>query len=132
MPSLWNKCLDRLESELTPQQFNTWIRPLHAVEEGNSLRLLAPNHYVRDWVYNNLANRITEVLSRVANSDGAKVIVQVGSRHTDYPPHDTPQQTWKAMNSPSNENHAVVRRRHTSGLRPGASNFWFMIALRRL
>ncbi len=119
MPSLWNQCLDRLESELSPQQFNTWIRPLHAVEEGNSLRLLAPNHFVRDWVHDNLAGRIREVLARVANTDGARVIVQVGSRHTDYPPDVAPQRTWKPIHEPSIENHAVERRRHTSGLRPG-------------
>ena len=46
----WERCLDRLEIDLTPEQFNTWIRPLHAVEDGAILRLLAPNQFVRDWV----------------------------------------------------------------------------------
>jgi len=31
---MWQQCLDRLEAELTIQQFNTWIRPLQAVEDG--------------------------------------------------------------------------------------------------
>ena len=83
--SLWEQCLDRLEGELSPQQFNTWIRPLHAVEEGDSLRLLAPNHFVRDWVNDNLANRIKEVLVRIHNSGCARVVVQVGSRDADLP-----------------------------------------------
>ena len=30
--SLWQQCLRQLERELTPQQYNTWIRPLQAVE----------------------------------------------------------------------------------------------------
>ena len=48
--SLWDKCLHRLEAELSPQQFNTWIRPLHAIDGEGSLRLLAPNRFVLDWV----------------------------------------------------------------------------------
>ena len=30
--SLWNRCLRVLESELPMQQFNTWVRPLQAIE----------------------------------------------------------------------------------------------------
>ncbi len=30
--SLWDKCLNYLRDEIPPQQYNTWIRPLHAVE----------------------------------------------------------------------------------------------------
>ena len=79
-PTLWNKCLDRLEGEFSPQQFNTWIRPLHAIEDGNSLRLLAPNHFVRDWVNEHLLNRLTEVLTRLQHGRASSVVVQIGSR----------------------------------------------------
>lgn len=79
-PTLWNRCLDRLEGEFSPQQFNTWIRPLHAIEDGDSLRLLAPNHFVRDWVNEHLLNRLTEVLARLQNGPAASVIVQIGSK----------------------------------------------------
>ena len=62
--TVWKHCLAHLEGELTSQQFNTWIRPLHAVEEGSFLRLLAPNHYVRDWVAQHLLERIRTVVDR--------------------------------------------------------------------
>ena len=75
----WQRCLDRLEVDLTPEQFNTWIRPLHAVEDGSILRLLAPNQFVRDWVNNHLLDLITKVVSR-CESATTSVIVQVGSR----------------------------------------------------
>ena len=39
--SLWHRCLRQLEAEVPEQQFNTWVRPLQAVEEADSLRLLA-------------------------------------------------------------------------------------------
>ncbi len=80
--ALWQKCLDHLEGELSPQQFNTWIRPLHAVEERDSLRLLAPNRFVRDWVHDHFAERISEVVEGIGGSGSRKVIVQVGSRPT--------------------------------------------------
>ena len=48
--SIWEQCLRSLRSELSEQQFNTWVRPLQAIEEERALRLLAPNRFVVDWV----------------------------------------------------------------------------------
>ena len=60
-PPLWKKCLERLEEELSAQQFNTWIRPLQAVCEQRLLRLLAPNRFVMDWVKERFIGRIAEL-----------------------------------------------------------------------
>ena len=79
MSATWERCLDRLEVDLTPEQFNTWIRPLHAVEDGSILRLLAPNHFVRDWVNKNFLDLIEKILGRYEAS-ATNVTVQVGSR----------------------------------------------------
>ena len=79
-PRLWKLCLDKLEAELPAQQVNTWIRPLHAVEESDSLILLAPNHFVRDWVTDNLLDKLTDVLSRIEGCRATNVTVLVGSR----------------------------------------------------
>ena len=78
MPTAWERCLDRLEVDLTPEQFNTWIRPLHAVEDGSVLRLLAPNHFVRDWVNKHFLGLIKKVIRR-CESAATNVTVQVGS-----------------------------------------------------
>ena len=75
----WERCLDRLEVDLTPEQFNTWIRPLHAVEDGSILRLLAPNHFVRDWVSRHFLDLITKIVTQ-CESAATDVTVQVGSR----------------------------------------------------
>ena len=48
--TLWQRCIRRLEGELSVQQLNTWIRPLQAVEEPQLLRLYAPNRFVVDWI----------------------------------------------------------------------------------
>jgi chromosomal replication initiator protein len=77
--SLWNKCLKRLEGELTQEQFNTWIRPLQAVEDGSRLRLLAPNHFVLDRVKDHFYELINGVISGVAGNRPPSVVLEVGS-----------------------------------------------------
>ncbi len=76
---LWPQCLERLASELTPQQFNTWIRPLHAVEDGASLRLLAPNQFVLDWVRERFTQLITGILSAAGGDSPPQLLFEIGS-----------------------------------------------------
>ena len=75
---LWKKCLERLEEELSAQQFNTWIRPLHAVSEADRLRLLAPNRFVMDWVRERFIDRISELATQYLDRQVA-VSIEVGS-----------------------------------------------------
>src|SRR6516165_12311397 len=60
-PSFWANCLDAFKHELTPQQFNTWIRPLRLEFSGDSLMLIAPNRFVLQWVKERFAARIEEL-----------------------------------------------------------------------
>ena len=48
--TLWHHCLKHLEGEVPEQQFNTWVRPLQAVERDGELQLLAPNRFVVSWI----------------------------------------------------------------------------------
>jgi chromosomal replication initiator protein len=74
---LWFSCVRALEAELPEPQFNTWVRPLQAVESEGALKLLAPNQFVVDWVNQNLLGRIGETL-RDLGGDVPIVTVQVG------------------------------------------------------
>lgn len=76
---IWKKCLERLEEELSAQQFNTWLRPLHAVQDNQMLRLLAPNRFVVDWVRERFLERIAE-LSNEYSGGSLRVQVEVGSQ----------------------------------------------------
>ncbi|HKK14891.1 MAG TPA: chromosomal replication initiator protein DnaA [Gammaproteobacteria bacterium] len=82
---LWKKCLDRLEGELPEQQFNTWIRPLQAVEEQGALRLLAPNRFVLDWVKDHFLARISASVSDLASETAPSVHLEIGSHQADRP-----------------------------------------------
>src|SRR5690606_37636649 len=84
--SLWRHCLAQLEAELPEQQFNTWIRPLQAVEDGRTLRLLAPNRFVVDWINENVAARINELVDSVGADSAPAVVLEVGSRTTALQP----------------------------------------------
>jgi chromosomal replication initiator protein len=80
--SLWNRCAGALEIELPEQQFNTWVRPLQAVEADGALKLLAPNRFVVDWVRTHLLERINALLQ----ADGcAGASLEIGSRPAPAP-----------------------------------------------
>ncbi len=76
--ALWQQCLAQLEQELAEQEFNTWVRPLQAVEEEGLLRLYAPNRFVLDWVQQHLYPRIVQWLA--ATPGAPQLLVAVGSR----------------------------------------------------
>jgi len=78
--SLWNKCVDRLEGELSSQQFNTWIRPLQSIETPNTLRLLAPNQFVLNWVKNNHLGQINNIVSDLSGEKSPSIALEIGSR----------------------------------------------------
>jgi len=67
-----------LQAELPEQQFNTWIRPLQAVENEFELRLLAPNRFVVDWLQEHYIERILELVD--GSGRNIKVLLEVGSR----------------------------------------------------
>jgi chromosomal replication initiator protein len=112
--SLWEQCLDRLEGELTAQQFNTWIRPLHAEQHGSDLRLLAPNQFVLDWIRDNFLPRIQDIVSQV-NGESIPVAIEVGSRKI-------PVAATVTEGASPGANASPARKRRNSSLNP---NFTF-------
>jgi len=77
---LWNSCVQQLENDLPEQQFNTWIRPLQAIEKNGVLQLLAPNRFVVDWVNTHFIERIREILRQSQPDACLQVMLGVGSR----------------------------------------------------
>ncbi len=65
MLALWEECVRCLQDELPAQQFNTWIRPLRAVESEGGLLVSAPNRFVKDWVKDKFSNRINSLLEEL-------------------------------------------------------------------
>ncbi len=91
--TLWARCLEKLESEFSEQQLNTWIRPLHARVENGTLKLLAPNEYVLDWVQSNVYEKISQVLLQLQDSEALQVMLEVGSQTVSQTPSPMPRST---------------------------------------
>ncbi len=77
--AIWSQCLSYLEDELSPQQFNTWIRPLQAELSDDVLRLLSPNRFVQDWVTDRFHGRIEELITQLSSDQAPKILFEVGS-----------------------------------------------------
>ena len=98
MLSFWQDCSRLLESELTPQQFAAWIKPLKAInfdDETGDLRIGAPNRLKLDAVRSQFSARIqaavASVLHRPVNvvfeveADAAEEAVARDAPATDSP-----------------------------------------------
>lgn len=94
--SIWNLCASTLQDELSPQQFNTWIRPLQIDEAAveNELRLLAPNRFICDWVTEKFLPRISKLVADHHQNISFKVVIAIGNARA-----NTPQDTAKVSSA---------------------------------
>ena len=100
--SLWQQCLRQLENELSPQQYNTWIRPLQAVEGGDGVEILAPNRFVLDWIRDKYCSRIQSILDGLSPSREVPLSLGVGSlAHPKAPVAETPRAREPAAAEPA-------------------------------
>lgn len=61
MENFWSDCLMRFEKELSPQQFNTWIKPLKAEVHANAIHIIAPNKFVQQWIKDKFFSKIQTI-----------------------------------------------------------------------
>jgi chromosomal replication initiator protein len=99
--TLWNRCLRVLENELPIEQFNTWLRPLQAIERDGQVRLLAPNPYVIKWVGDHSLPRIKELVRQFADDAALDVVLDVGTRPVDSPLKASPLSNGPAPVNPA-------------------------------
>jgi len=60
MENFWPACLSKFQKELSAQQFNTWIKPLHTEVNGDAVRIFAPNRFVMQWVKDRFLKKIEQ------------------------------------------------------------------------
>src|SRR5437660_10619903 len=105
MDTLWTKCLDQLQSEISAQQFNTWLRPLQVdFPTDERVVLLAPNQFVLDHVSKHYLDRITLALQHCT---GNPIIVNltIGSRTTPATMKQAPTPSLAAPKQTKFESH---------------------------
>jgi chromosomal replication initiator protein len=79
MSTVWPRCLERLEAELSSEEFLTWLKPLQAVQQDASLAIFAPNAFVVETVRARYLPRILELGRHFAERHDLEVRVEVGS-----------------------------------------------------
>ena len=75
---LWNKCTEKLENSLSQEDFNTWIRPLKANIDQNTLELVAPNDFILEYIEKNFSKEIKNIV----RSQSKKNIELIFKTHT--------------------------------------------------
>jgi chromosomal replication initiator protein len=82
MQHIWQDCSRLLETELTPQQFSAWIKPLKPIDFDESTATLtigAPNRLKLDAIRSQFSDRIAQAASRIAQRPVAIVFAVDGA-----------------------------------------------------
>ncbi len=74
MSELWQRCLARLEAQLSADDIHTYLAPLQAAQDAEALTLWAPNPYTLDTVRERFLAPVQEILAQLA---GAPVAVEL-------------------------------------------------------
>lgn len=76
---VWEQCVRQLQAELTSAEFNTWILPLQAHEDGEVLRLYAPNRFVQDWARQHYESRLLDMCALHSAGGIPRISFEVGA-----------------------------------------------------
>ncbi|MBC8221638.1 chromosomal replication initiator protein DnaA [Gammaproteobacteria bacterium] len=68
----WSECTEKLETKLSQEEFNTWIKPLRASINKNELEISAPNDFVLTYVKENLGQIIENLVNKSDESLSVK------------------------------------------------------------
>lgn len=104
MEHFWSTCLLRLEKELSPQQFNTWIKPLKVEIQSNTIRLLAPNRFVQLWIKDKFLSKIHGIADEILPD---AFLIELGIHHA-----VSPVKKMEANSAPSQQaasSHVSIR-----------------------
>lgn len=131
--SIWGRCLEEIANSLPNDQYNTWIRPLQAQENEDTLTLLAPNQFVLQWVRDKFIDLIKSTLNQF--SDGpVNLQLAIGSiqaptqqaQSSSTPTSTTPSSTQKTSSEPPSKKSSNVSFGGTNGQVNGNINPQFV------
>lgn len=77
--NVWRSCLQKLQSELSATEFNTWIKPLQVQETDSEMALYAPNPFFVDWIRQQYLDRINEFLVKKDSAQQKLISLHVGN-----------------------------------------------------
>src|SRR5436305_588479 len=66
----WDEAVGRLRSRVSSQNFDMWLRPIELMSwDGATLRLRAPNSYIRFWFESNFLTSLVKELQELGHEN---------------------------------------------------------------
>lgn len=87
---LWDEAVGRVKSRLTSQNYDMWLRPIEVRSfDGSTLRLRAPNSYIRVWFEQNFLPTVMAEIRELGSSDSVRIEWDPDAP-TELPPAEEP------------------------------------------
>ncbi|MBM7693577.1 chromosomal replication initiator protein [Peribacillus deserti] len=92
--ALWNKALGKIETKISKPSFETWLKSTKAHNlQGDTLTVVAPNDFARDWLEERYSHLISGVLLELTGEElEVKFMIPQNQGEEDY---DIPQPAKK-------------------------------------
>jgi chromosomal replication initiator protein len=79
--ALWGEVLERVKERVSPQNYDMWLRPIECVSHSDSsIRLRAPNSYVRLWFESNFLESVQDEARALS---GSEILLEFEDDHSD-------------------------------------------------
>lgn len=79
MNTIWQETINKIEKEVSPQNFSTWIKPLNFINIiDNRVSLEVPNRFIKDWLRDNYVKKIEKIMSDLGTVN-YKINIKVNS-----------------------------------------------------
>lgn len=78
--TIWERCLQRLEHDLSAQDYSMWISPLQSRLDEQTMHILAPNSFVLDTVRERFLPDIEALLRNYSGEEVAVKLI-IGNHH---------------------------------------------------
>jgi len=97
--TVWDEAVGRLRSRVSPQNYDMWLRPIELMSfDGSTLRLRAPNSYVRLWFESNFLGTLLKEIEELGHD--LRVEFDPDGPDTRPPPEPSPEPTPAEGSSP--------------------------------
>jgi chromosomal replication initiator protein len=75
--ALWDKCLEAFNDVLSDKQMKTWFHPLEVQRDSNTLKVVAPNKFIKDEIENEYFLLIKETVTSKSLNQVSEILLSL-------------------------------------------------------